>query len=89
MFRLPQSEASSPERSCVPVERVDSEVEGLALLPPFPRVQSLRAGREAEGDTSDLAILRHSDIATTLGFYVETSEAESRDALDKLTALMG
>jgi integrase len=35
------------------------------------------------------AILRHSDIATTLGFYVETSEAESRDALDKLTALMG
>jgi len=35
------------------------------------------------------AILRHSDIATTLGFYVETSESESRDALDKLTALMG
>jgi integrase len=35
------------------------------------------------------AILRHSDIATTLGFYVETSEAESRDALDKLTGLMG
>lgn len=35
------------------------------------------------------AILRHSDIATTLGFYVETSEAESRDALDRLTALMG
>jgi len=35
------------------------------------------------------AILRHSDIATTLGFYVETSEAESREALDKLTALMG
>jgi len=35
------------------------------------------------------AILRHSDIAATLDFYVETSEAESRDALDKLTALMG
>jgi integrase len=35
------------------------------------------------------AILRHSDIATTLGFYVETSESESREALDKLTALMG
>jgi hypothetical protein len=35
------------------------------------------------------AILRHSDIATTLSFYVETSDAESRDALDKLTALMG
>jgi integrase len=35
------------------------------------------------------AILRHSDIATTLDFYVETSEAESREALDKLTALMG
>jgi hypothetical protein len=34
------------------------------------------------------AILRHSDIATTLGFYVETSETESREALDKLTALM-
>ena len=35
------------------------------------------------------AILRHSDISTTLSFYVETSEAESREALDKLTALMG
>jgi integrase len=35
------------------------------------------------------AILRHSDIATTLDFYVETSHAESREALDKLTALMG
>jgi len=34
-------------------------------------------------------ILRHRDIATTLGFYVETSETESREALDKLTALMG
>jgi len=35
------------------------------------------------------AILRHSDIATTLDFYIETSDAESREALDKLTALMG
>jgi integrase len=35
------------------------------------------------------AILRHRDIASTLDFYVETSEAESRDALDKLTGLMG
>jgi integrase len=35
------------------------------------------------------AILRHSDIATTLDFYVETSEAESRSALDMLTNLMG
>lgn len=35
------------------------------------------------------AILRHSDIATTLDFYVETPESESREALDKLTALMG
>jgi integrase len=35
------------------------------------------------------AILQHSDIATTLDFYVETSESESREALDKLTALMG
>ncbi len=35
------------------------------------------------------AILRHSDIATTLEFYVETPEAESREALDKLMGLMG
>jgi integrase len=35
------------------------------------------------------AILRHDDVETTLDFYVETSEAESRDALDKLTGLMG
>lgn len=35
------------------------------------------------------AILRHSDIATTLGFYVETPEAESREALDKLMSVMG
>jgi integrase len=35
------------------------------------------------------AILRHSDIATTLDFYVETSDAESRAALDMLTNLMG
>ena len=35
------------------------------------------------------AILRHSDISTTLDFYVETSESESRAALDKLTTLMG
>ncbi len=34
------------------------------------------------------AILRHSDIATTLSFYVETPEAESREALDKLMVLM-
>jgi len=35
------------------------------------------------------AILRHSDIATALDFYVETSDAESRAALDMLTNLMG
>jgi integrase len=35
------------------------------------------------------AILRHSDLATTMSFYVETSEAESREALDKLMKLMG
>lgn len=35
------------------------------------------------------AILRHSDLATTLGFYVETPEAESREAMDKLMGLMG
>jgi integrase len=34
------------------------------------------------------AILRHSDLATTMGFYVETSEVESRDALDKLIDLV-
>ena len=34
------------------------------------------------------AILRHSDLATTMGFYVEASEAESRDALDKLLGLV-
>ena len=34
------------------------------------------------------AILRHSDLATTMGFYAETSEAESREALDKLLGLM-
>jgi integrase len=35
------------------------------------------------------AVLRHSDIATTLDFYVETPEAESREAMDKLMGLMG
>jgi integrase len=35
------------------------------------------------------AILRHSDIATTLDLYVETPESESREALDKLMKLMG
>jgi integrase len=34
------------------------------------------------------SILRHSDLATTMNFYVETSEAESRDALDKLLGLV-
>jgi integrase len=34
------------------------------------------------------AILRHSDISTTMSFYVETSEEESRAALDKLMGLM-
>ena len=34
------------------------------------------------------AILRHSDIGTTLSYYVETPEAETREALDKLTELM-
>jgi len=35
------------------------------------------------------AVLRHSDIATTLGFYIEIPVSESREALDKLTELMG
>ena len=35
------------------------------------------------------AILRHGDIATTLDFYVETPESEAREALDKLSGLMG
>jgi integrase len=34
------------------------------------------------------AVLRHSDISTTMEFYVETSEIESRDALDKLLGLV-
>jgi integrase len=34
------------------------------------------------------AILRHSDISVTLGYYVETPEAETREALDRLTELM-
>ena len=34
------------------------------------------------------AVLRHSDISTTLDFYVETPESESREALDKLMGLM-
>jgi len=34
------------------------------------------------------AILRHSDIGTTLSYYVATPEAETREALDKLTELM-
>jgi hypothetical protein len=34
------------------------------------------------------AILRHSDISVTLGFYIETPEAETREALGRLTALM-
>jgi len=34
------------------------------------------------------AVLRHSDISTTLSFYVETPEEESREALDKLMGLM-
>jgi integrase len=34
------------------------------------------------------AVLRHSDLATTMSFYVETSEAESREALDKLLHLV-
>jgi hypothetical protein len=33
-------------------------------------------------------ILRHSDIAVTLSFYVETQDSESREALDKPTELM-
>ena len=35
------------------------------------------------------AILRHADISTTLGWYVEIPEAEQRAALDALTGLMG
>lgn len=34
-------------------------------------------------------ILRHADISTTLNWYVEIPESESREALDKLTNLMG
>jgi len=34
------------------------------------------------------AILRHSDISVTMGYYVETPEAETREALDTLTRLL-
>jgi integrase len=34
------------------------------------------------------AILRHSDISTTLGWYVEVPETDTRAALDKLNVLM-
>jgi integrase len=34
------------------------------------------------------AILRHSDLSTTMNFYVETPDAESREALDKLIRLV-
>ena len=34
------------------------------------------------------AIIRHSDVAITLQYYIATPEAESRDAMDKLQDLM-
>jgi integrase len=34
------------------------------------------------------AILRHSDIAVTMGYYVESSEEETRAALNKLQDLL-
>ena len=34
------------------------------------------------------AILRHSDLVTTMTFYVETQESESREALDELAKLI-
>jgi integrase len=34
------------------------------------------------------AILRHGDIGTTLSYYMETPEADSRDALDQLAKLI-
>jgi hypothetical protein len=57
----------------------------LALLSPFPRFEFVQIRRQIQNHASDSA----SDIETTLGFYVETAESESRDALDKLRALMG
>jgi hypothetical protein len=47
--------------------RVDSEVEGLAYFPSFPRFASLRAGREAEGDASPLAAQRYRFHSWLLG----------------------
>ena len=60
-------------------------MEGMALLSPFPRVNLYSLGVKPKVIQ---AILRHSDITTTLDFYVETSEAESREALDKLSSRM-
>jgi hypothetical protein len=57
----------------------------LALLPPFVGYKLVQGVKPKVIQ----AILRHSDIATTLDFNVETPEAESREALDKLTGLMG
>ena len=34
------------------------------------------------------AILRHSDISVTLGFYLATPQKEARDALDKVSSLI-
>jgi integrase len=35
------------------------------------------------------AILRHGDVATTLGYYVEVPEDETRQAMEQLTGLIG
>ena len=40
-------------------------------------------------DWARRTILRSSDIATTASSYVETSDVESSEALDKLAGLMG
>jgi hypothetical protein len=52
------------------------------VFPPFDFIEPLRAWSQTKDYTSN------SDLATMIGFYVETSEAESRDALDKLIGLV-
>ena len=48
------------------------------------RLESLLAWHKAEGKE----ILRYSDIGTTLSYYVEVPEAETRDALHALEGRM-
>jgi hypothetical protein len=77
--------ARSPLASSL-LGRVNSQVEGLARYEEKFGLNLYSLGVKPKVIQ---AILRHSDISVTLNFYVETPEQESREALDKLTSLMG